>query len=269
MASEATDSDLLNPIIMENSDGGHFLIGDKSQCKQVYSLSVEVVSAKNLHLLQVKTNLSLFYNFQYNLLGVNIAATQFPSLYEPDLSDKVTATILSNSHRLKQFLSKAEMSVSLSQNENVLGTAHINFDTVVNSSYENKVTFNDVVKEVVMREMSGEQTKLGIRITCVEEPARKEMEVGMESGGDKVVDEECALTKSDTGVDMVKATVLDSGMTLPGQNFLVQQKQNLGQAPQYQTGGSEVATPPLEPDHHLQQSVEKSSQHPRHQITAA
>ena len=188
MASDATESDLLNPILMENSDGGHFLIGDKSRCKQVYSLSVEVVSAKNLHLLQAKTDLSLSYNFQYNLLGVNIAATQFPSLSEPDLSDKVTATIISNSHRLRQFLSKAEMSVSLSQNTNLLGTAHVNFDTVVDNSYEDTVEFKDVVKEVVMMremsEMSVEQTKIGIRITCVEneanlleEPARKEMEV--------------------------------------------------------------------------------------------
>ena len=136
LSEDGTDeipaSPSLQPVLMEPEDSeGYFLIGEESQCNQKYSLSINISSIENLNLVQ--SNCSSFgspLSFQFDLLGVSIATSEF-SVDNPNITEKIIATLSSNRQFMMQFMSSAKVVVKVCQEHNVLASADVNLGLIV------------------------------------------------------------------------------------------------------------------------------------------
>ena len=173
----------LNPTLIEDGsdgEGGYFLVGPKTSASEKFSLSLCLVSAKNLELtLDSNTVYHDQYYWQYNLLGVDISTEQFPSLkLEGEagsfVSEKATATIKTSRENLLKFLSKSSVSIKLCNGAVVVAAADLNLSCLtesINSSLDLGVTVSRQVDLVsghnlaVGQDSEGNKPVLGVSLT--------------------------------------------------------------------------------------------------------
>ena len=173
----------LNPTLIEDGsdgEGGYFLVGPKTSASEKFSLSLCLISARNLLLaLDSSTVYHDQYYWQYNLLGVDISTEQFPSLQfegkdESFVSEKATATIKTSRENLRKFLSTSSVSIKLCNGAVVIAAADLPLSCLVetmNSSLDLSVTAGRQVELVsghnlaVGQDSEGNKPMLGVSLT--------------------------------------------------------------------------------------------------------
>ena len=175
----------LNPTLIEDGsdgEGGYFLVGPKTSASEKFSLSLCLVSAKNLELtLDSSTVYQDQYYWQYNLLGVDISTEQFPSLkLEGEagsfVSEKATATIKTSRENLLKFLSKSSVSIKLCNGAVVVAAAELGLSCLteaiaIDSSLDLGATVSSQVELVsghnlaVGQDSEGNKPVLGVSLT--------------------------------------------------------------------------------------------------------
>ena len=173
----------LNPTLIEDGsdgEGGYFLVGPKTSASEKFSLSLSLVSARNLELsLDSSTVYHDQYYWQYNLLGVDISTEQFPSLkLEGEagsfVTEKATATIRTSREDLRKFLSKSSVSIKLCNGAVVVAAADLPLSCLVEgltSSLDLGVTVGRQVDLVsghnlaVGQDSEGNKPVLGVSLT--------------------------------------------------------------------------------------------------------
>ena len=177
-----TEGELHPTLIEDGSDGegGYFLVGTKTSATEKFSLSLCLVSARNLQLaIDPSTVYHDQYYWQYNLLGVDISSEQFPSLNLEGqegsfVSEKATATIKCNKENLVKFISKSSVSIKLCNGAVVVAAADLSLSCLLEnmtSSLEHGVTVGRQVDLVsghnlaVGQDSDGNKPMLGVSLT--------------------------------------------------------------------------------------------------------
>ena len=177
--SHAEDASPLHPTLVEEDEegeGGYFLIGDRAEATESFSISLSLVRAEHLSLvLDESTVLPDPFYWQYNILGVDISSEQFPSLSsskELFESEKATATIRSSRASLAQYLSGSNIRLKLCSGAVVVAAAELPLVSLLQPGQE-KVT-SEVRLELVSshnlavrRDSEGNTPSLVVRLELV------------------------------------------------------------------------------------------------------
>ena len=207
----------LNPTLIEDGsdgEGGYFLVGPKTSASEKFSLSLCLISARNLQLtLDSSSVYHDQYYWQYNLLGVDISTEQFSSLEgkeESFVSEKATATIKTSGENLRMFLSTSSVSIKLCNGATVIAAADLPLSCLVetmNSSLDLSVTVDRQVDLVsghnlaVAQDSEGNKPMLGVSLTLTS------LEHGVTSG--QLSDSDDMDIEEVTGEGKTKLTTLE------------------------------------------------------------
>ena len=181
VVSHMEDHPALQPTLVEesqNGEGGYFLIGERSEATDTFSLSLSLVRADHLTLvLDERTVLQDQYYWQYNIMGVDISSEQFPGLAsskELFESEKATATIRSSRERLEQYLSVGSINIKLCNGAVVVAAAEIPLSSLLKSGHLQDSVRRDLELHLmsghsltVRQDKEGNRPSLGVSLELV------------------------------------------------------------------------------------------------------
>ena len=181
IVSHLEDVPALQPVLVEesqNGEGGYFLIGERSEASESFSLSLSLIRGSYLSLvLDERTVLQDQFYWQYNIMGVDISSEQFPSLAsskELFESEKATATIKSSREQLEQYLSVGGINIKLCNGAVVLAAAELPLSCLLQSGQLRDSVRRDLELQLVSgtsltvrQDQEGNKPTLGVSLELV------------------------------------------------------------------------------------------------------